>query len=193
MATGGVWTYYKQLIVCILVCASHVSLGRRVPVRVEAVFTPEVNHILLEYERTPVLVAGEETEVEVWGSGLSRGVEAGLTAAQGVQGAPCRSLVTPPLTRQQQQQPPGSTSHNYAVFTVPAVYTADMAGGGGGGGSNYNVELWLCTREQQRPQYHNNGVGGGGVRARHASWIHQGPDSRLVLVDRPQRSSHKLR
>ncbi|KAK4297714.1 hypothetical protein Pmani_029882, partial [Petrolisthes manimaculis] len=202
MATGGVWTYYKQLIVCILVvlCTSHVSSsswGRRVPVRIEAVFTPEINHILLlEHERTPVLVSGEETEVEVWGSGLSRGVEAGLTAAQGVQGAPCRSLITPPLTRNynnNNKHPLSTTSHNYAVFTVPAEYTAEIVGVGG---DNFNnQELWLCTRDQQHPQYYNNGgvVGVGGVvRARHGGWIHQGPDSRLVLVHRPQPSAHKL-
>ncbi|KAK3858308.1 hypothetical protein Pcinc_035492, partial [Petrolisthes cinctipes] len=201
MATGGVWTYCKQLIVCILVvlCTSHVSSsswGRRVPVRIEAVFTPKINHILLlEHERTPVLVSGEETEVEVWGSGLSRGVEAGLTAAQGVQGAPCRSLITPPLTRNNNnnnKHPLSTTSHNYAVFTVPAEYTAEIVGVGG---DNFNnQELWLCTRDQQHPQYHNNGGGGGGgvVRARHGGWIHQGPDSRLVLVHRPQPSTHKL-
>lgn len=117
-----------------------------------------------------MLVAGEETRLHLWGSGLSRRVEVGLTAAQGVQGTPCRALVTPPLA-------PDTATHDYASFTVPAIYTESIP-------IQDELKLWVCTQEQHPFSAHN-------TRTRHAGggWVHQGPNARLLL----KASVHKLR
>ncbi|XP_042860449.1 unextended protein-like isoform X2 [Penaeus japonicus] len=171
MASGGVWTY-KELIVCILVCVGReVFGGRRALARVETIFTSGGKYYW-QHGRD-VLVAGEETELEVWGSGLSRGLEAGLTAARGAEGAPCRSLITPPLTLV-----PDSLSYTHATFVVPAPFTENIPLTG-------KKELWLCTRDL-RPH-------AGNGRARHVGgWVHQGPPSHITLVHNARRTAHRL-
>ncbi|XP_063590274.1 uncharacterized protein LOC134767158 [Penaeus indicus] len=171
MASGGGRTY-KELIVCILVLVGREVLGgRRALARVETIFTSGGKYYW-QHGRD-VLVAGEETELEVWGSGLSRGVEAGLTAARGAEGAPCRSLITPPLTLV-----PDSLSYTHATFVVPAPFTENIPLTG-------KMELWLCTRDL-RPH-------AGNGRARHVGgWVHQGPPSHLTLVHNTRRNAHRL-
>ncbi|XP_045597380.1 unextended protein [Procambarus clarkii] len=163
MATGGVWTL-REVILCIVVCVAHdVCGGRRTQAKIEAILTSGASP-KLDHEH--VLVAGEETVLEVWGLGLSKGLEAGLTAAQGVQGAPCQSLITPPLIPNTD-----TVTHKHAVFTVPAGHTGHIP-------VISTMELWLCTREQ-----HTFSSG----RARHTGgWVHQGPPSRVVLVVSPK-------
>lgn len=172
MAAGGVWTY-RELILCILVCAAQdVCGGRRGPARIEAVIPLGSNHKWGHEQE--VVVAGEETEVELWGSGLARGLEARLTAARAVQGAPCKTPVTPPLIPS-----PKTVTHNRAVFTITPAHTSHILTQG-------KTELWVCTRDLH-PYY----IGG---RARHmGGWVHQGPPSRLVLVAAPQPIAHRLR
>ena len=172
MAAGWGWAV-KHLIVCVLVCAGHVCAGRRVPVRVEAIFTsggsPE-----WKADDGAVVVAGEETKLEVWGSGLNRRVEVGLTAARGVQGMPCRARVTPPLAPAND-----TTNHNYAAYIIPAAYTRPIPVAG-------ELELWVCTQEQ-----HPVSTSG---RTRHAGgWVHQGQQARLLLLASQRTPVHKLR
>ncbi|XP_050734482.1 unextended protein-like isoform X2 [Eriocheir sinensis] len=164
MAAGWGWAF-KHFVLCVLVCAGHVFAGRRVPVRVEAIFTSGDSHGWKANDGA-VVVAGEETQLELWGSGLSRGVEVGLTAAQGVQGTPCRALVTPPLAPD-----PGTATHNYASYTVPASDTEPIP-------VEVEMELYVCTQEQHP-------VSSKG-RTRHAGgWVHQGRNGRLLLKANP--------
>lgn len=171
MAAGWGWAL-KHFVLCVLVCAGHVCAGRRPKVRVEAIFTsgasPRWNS-----DEGAVLVAGEETQLELWGKGLSKRVEVGLTAAQGVQGTPCRALVTPPLA-----PVPDTASHTFAAYTVPAGHTRSIPVHG-------ELELWVCTQEQHP-------VSSKG-RTRHAvGWEHQGHNTRLLLKASPP-PVHRLR
>lgn len=172
MAAGWGWAL-KHFILCVLVCAGHVCAGRRVPVRIEAIFTSGAS-LKWKSDESPVVVAGEETKLELWGSGLSRGVEVGLTAAQGVQGTPCRALVTPPLA-----PAPETATHTYAAYTLPASYTSHIP-------VETELKLWVCTQEQ-----HPLSSSG---RTRHAGgWVHQGQSGRLLLLARQRTPTHRLR
>lgn len=172
MAAGWGWAL-KHFILCVLVCAGHVCAGRRVPVRIEAIFTSGASP-KWKPDEGAVVVAGEKTKLELWGSGLSKGVEVGLTAAQGVQGTPCRALVTPPLA-----PVPNTATHNYAAYTLPASYTRPIP-------MEAELELWVCTQEQ-----HPLSSSG---RTRHAGgWVHQGQPARLLLLASQRIPVHKLR
>lgn len=171
MAAGWGWAL-KHFVLCVLVCAGHVCAGRRVPVKIEAIFTSGASS-KWKSDEGAVLVAGEETLLELWGSGLARGVEVGLTAAQGVQGTPCRALVTPPLA-----PAPDTATRSYAAYKVPASYTQPIP-------VKSELELWVCTQEQHP-------VSSTG-HIRHAGgWVHQGQNARLLLKASPP-PVHKLR
>lgn len=171
MAAGWGWAY-KHFVLCVLVCAGHVYAGRRVPVRVKAISTSGASSEW-KADDGAVVVAGEETQLVLSGSGLSRGVEVGLTAAQGVQGSPCRALVTPPLAPD-----PETATHNRLSYTVPASHTKPIP-------VEVEMELYVCTQE-------HHPVSSKG-RTRHAGgWVHQGRNARLLLKARPS-PVHRLR
>ncbi|XP_045128204.1 unextended protein-like isoform X1 [Portunus trituberculatus] len=169
---AGWWWALKHFVLCVFVCASHVCAGRRVPVRIDSIFTSGAS-LQWKPDDGAVVVAGEETKLELWGSGLSRRVEVGLTAARGVQGTPCRARVTPPLV------PANDTNtHNYAAYTIPASYTSPIP-------VEDELELWVCTQEQHP-------ISSSG-RTRHAGgWVHQGHPTHLLLLASPRTPVHRL-
>ncbi|XP_066950363.1 unextended protein-like isoform X2 [Macrobrachium rosenbergii] len=159
MANWPEWTS-KTIFLSVLLCVARgVYCGRH----------PKIEELNTKYGKDTI-VAGEETELEVLGSGLSRGLELGLTSVDGVQGGSCWSLITPPLT-------PDELTQTRATVTLMPAHTMKIP-------VLSKTEVWLCTRD--RPHLR-------GGRARHmGGWIHQGPATRLLLVPSQQRSTHRL-
>ncbi|XP_068214034.1 unextended protein-like [Palaemon carinicauda] len=159
MANGPEWTS-KTVFLSVLLCVARgVYSGRH----------PKIEGLLSSHGKG-FIVAGEETELEVLGSGLSWGLELGLTSVDGVQGGSCWSLITPPLT-------PNELTQARATFTLMPAHTMKIP-------VFSKTEVWVCTRD--RPHLR-------GGRARHmGGWIHQGPATRLLLVPSQQRSPHRV-
>ncbi|XP_064101866.1 unextended protein-like isoform X2 [Macrobrachium nipponense] len=160
MANCPEWTSKTVFLSVVLLCVAKGVYGGR---------HPRIEELNTKYGKDTI-VAGEETELEILGSGLSRGLELGLTSVDGVQGGSCWSLITPPLT-------PDELTQTRATVALMPSHTMKIP-------VRSKTEVWLCTRD--RPH-----VRGG--RARHmGGWVHQGPATRLLLVPSQQRSSHRL-
>ncbi|KAK7086051.1 hypothetical protein SK128_004330 [Halocaridina rubra] len=163
MATGGERTY-GGLILSVLVCVASVATGTRHP-KIEAVYINTNND-------GEVVVAGEKTQLEIWGSGFSKGLEFALTSVDGVRGGPCWNLITPPII-------PNTLTHAHATFTLLPTHTDKIP-------VYTHTEMWVCVRD--RPHLK-------GGRSRHmGGWMHLGTLSSLTLVPSAlqRSSSHRL-